>query len=118
MNTDKNYSDYTYRLIELVDEMNKSVENAKSVISQQLKLVEVIEHSEDKDMFNDFIKTLNVSTEDQKTKIADCELRAAQIQELIEMCKESEDAVHACSLILEGLGIMKAEDKFAADSKE
>lgn len=113
----KNYSDYTYRLIELIDEMNMSVENAEKVISQQLKLVEIVEASNEKEQFKEFIESLNASTNDQNEKVQDCKERIEKIKSLVELCK-NEIAIQSCSLLLEGLGIMKSEDKTDADKKE
>ena len=102
--------DYTYKFEELVDQMEESVTNAEKVINEQLELIKIVKKADEKEMFKQFTEQLQLSIDDQLTKVNDCKKRILLVKQIIEMCKNKETkdlAVKICCLLLEGLGLEK-----------
>ena len=112
--------DYTFKLDEVVDGMHSSVSNAEAVIEQQRHLVKVVKASKDSKDFEEFLVSLEADIKSQSTKVEDLKNRVVQIEELVKLCRADETkqvATVVCSLLLEGLGIMRPESKQTEESK-
>lgn len=102
---EENIESKVYRLEEMYDAMQASLENAKKVKSEQELLIEIIKNDEKHDIFEEFIK----SEEEQITQLAKqidvLSTRADQLRSAIDICKENEEIEKAMTLMLDALGV-------------
>lgn len=60
--------DFKYKLIELKDSMDEAIKNVMSVIDQQEELYKVINVSDKKEFFENFINEMSKNTENLKNQ--------------------------------------------------
>lgn len=94
------------RLIEMQEEMEKSIDNAKTVKSQQEKLVEILER-EAPEEFEDFIKGTKATIESMDDQIFRLSGRADQLYGVIEAAKDDVEVRLVIEDLVEALGLFR-----------
>lgn len=94
-----------YRMIEMLDAMKASLENAKKVKSEQELLIKVLKESEYVETFKEFIESEEKQNEDLGSQIMTLELRAELLEQAIDACKANTEIEKAMTLVLDALGV-------------
>ena len=79
-----------HMLDEMLDEMQKSIENAKTVKSQQEILVEIVEAAEDAEKFTDFVDGMKKQIENISKQIEQLQIKIEYTKAIISRCKKDE----------------------------
>lgn len=106
------FINYTYMLDEVIDEMERSIENVKEVKLHQSNLLEVIEADEKHD-WTDFIKNLKAADEEYDNQIESMKYKLECMKEARKYCKDL--SAYVVSMLLEGLGLANKEHKSVED---
>lgn len=113
------FINYSYKLIEMDDEITKSIENIDAVIAQQNELVKVIQkHPEDSKKFEFFIKSLNEQTSNLEQQKNVMQYRQDCLKQVLNVCAANEMSAYVVSMLLEGLGLENKEAKSIEERKE
>ena len=94
-----------YRMIEMLDAMKASLENAKKVKSEQELLIEVLKASEHVETFKEFIESEKEQNNELGSQITTLELRAELLEQAINACKANIEIEKAMTLVLDALGV-------------
>ena len=106
------FINYTYMLDEVIDEMERSIENVKEVKLHQNNLLEVIEADEKHD-WTGFIKNLKAADEEYDNQIESMKYKLECMKEARKYCKDL--SAYVVSMLLEGLGLANKEHKSVED---
>lgn len=106
------FINYTYMLDEVIDEMERSIENVKEVKLHQNNLLEVIEADEKHD-WTDFIKNLKEADEEYDKQVESMKYKLKCMKEARKYCKDL--SAYVVSMLLEGLGLANKEHKSVED---
>ena len=93
-----------YRLQEMVDEMIKSIDNAKKVKEEQKYLIEVLTKAEDEKL-ESLIKELNSQIESLNKQIETLNNRQIYIQKVVDVSNNNEEIKEVVNNLLLGLGV-------------
>lgn len=94
-----------YRMIEMLDAMKASLENAKKVKSEQELLIKVLKESEYIETFKEFIESEEKQNNELGSQIATLELRAELLGQAIDACKANTEIEKVMTLVLDALGV-------------
>lgn len=106
------FINYTYMLDEVIDEMERSIENVKEVKLHQNNLLEVIE-ADEKHNWTDFIKNLKEADEEYDKQVESMEYKLKCMKEARKYCTDI--SAYVVSMLLEGLGLANKEHKSVED---
>lgn len=108
-------TDKIYRIEEMIDSMNQSIENIDDVIAMQTKLIELVSNSEDFGPDDDFtvkLRESNANLVEQRQKLlAQC-AEAAALVSICETDPAYKDAVNAT------MSVFKIFDDGTAETTE
>lgn len=108
----KIYNDYTYRLVELKDELSKTILNIEDVKQQQLLLGDIIKKSEYHDKFSLFLEQSENQIKNLDNQVYILKQRVDLISKALDSIEKNGDVVkEPIFLLLEALGIFKPEEK-------
>ena len=79
-----------YMLDEMLSEMEKSIENAKTVKSQQERLIEIVNTAEDAERFKDFVDGMKTQIENISKQIEQLQIKIEYTKAVISRCKKDE----------------------------
>lgn len=107
-----NYTDYTFRLIELRDGVDSAIHNIKNVIAQQEKLNGIIEAHEDSEEFTLFLDESQKQIENYKNQLLVLNGRLEMLNNSITAIEAaSEETKEVVFNLFESLGIFNKEEK-------
>ena len=106
---DYEVKDYTYRLVELRDEMLSSIENAKKVNGQSALLNDIIEASDHKEEMQFFLDSSREQIENTEKQIESLNKRVALLDDAIAKLKDNAEGVELLSIVFDALGIFRNE---------
>lgn len=112
------YVNYGYKFTEMIDEIDTSIENANAVNAQQFELIVLLENSDKKEKFKEFIESLKGQTNDILNQVNKLKFRRQCLKEVEELCKTNPAASYAVSMLLEGLGLENQECKTVQERQE
>ena len=95
--------DNLYRLKEMLDEMKKSSANAIDVIEKQERLIAVLDKSEEREDFEEFIKAIKEQIDGTKEAVERLEKKIQLIESVLKAC-EDEDKKEIALNLMAGLG--------------
>ena len=95
--------DNLYRLKEMLDEMKKSSANAIDVIEKQERLIAVLDKSEEREDFEEFIKAIKEQIDGTKAAVERLEKKIQLIESVLKAC-EDEDKKEIVLNLMAGLG--------------
>lgn len=95
--------DNLYRLKEMLDEMKKSSANAIDVIEKQERLIAVLDKSEEREDFEEFIKAIKEQIDGTKEAVERLEKKIQLIESVLKAC-EDEDKKEIVLNLMAGLG--------------
>ena len=95
--------DNLYRLKEMLDEMKKSSANAIDVIEKQERLIAVLDKSEEREDFEEFIKAIKEQIDGTKEAVERLEKKIQLIESVLKAC-EDEDKKELVLNLMAGLG--------------
>lgn len=95
--------DNLYRLAEMLDEMKKSSANAIDVIEKQERLIAVLDKSEEREDFEEFIKAIKEQIDGTKEAVERLEKKIQLIESVLKAC-EDEDKKEIALNLMAGLG--------------
>lgn len=95
--------DNLYRLAEMLDEMKKSSANAIDVIEKQERLIAVLDKTEEREDFEEFIKALKEQIDGTKKAVERLEKKIQLIGSVLKAC-EDEDKKEIALNLMAGLG--------------
>lgn len=95
--------DNLYRLAEMLDEMKKSSANAIDVIGKQERLIAVLDKSEEREDFEEFIKAIKEQIDGTKEAVERLEKKIQLIESVLKAC-EDEDKKEIALNLMAGLG--------------
>ena len=95
--------DNLYRLAEMLDEMKKSSANAIDVIEKQERLIAVLDKSEEREDFEEFIKAIKEQIDGTKEAVERLEKNIQLIESVLKAC-EDEDKKEIVLNLMAGLG--------------
>ena len=95
--------DNLYRLAEMLDEMKKSSANAIDVIEKQERLIAVLDKSEEREDFEEFIKAIKEQIDGTKEAVERLERKIQLIGSVLKACEE-EDKKEIVLNLMAGLG--------------
>lgn len=98
---------YVYRFEEMTQSMEASIKNIDKVSNEQEKLIEVIENSEEKDFFEEFLNESKEQLQNLKVQKETISNRLVYINEFIDLCRNNEDANKALTLLVKGLNLFE-----------
>lgn len=96
-----------YRLVEMEESMNQSIDSAKRVLEQQNKLKEVLEKCEYAEEFESFLKDLDKNQEAMKNQIAELEGRVKKLDVVNEAIQKSETFDKLVDALIFAIGMFK-----------
>lgn len=96
----------TFLLEEMLDSMNKSIENAKKIREQQVLLIRVVEEhaSDELEEFIGETKKIQQNLDEQILKLSK---RANLVKYAIEAIQEDSQITKVITVLLEGLGVFE-----------
>lgn len=100
---------FTYRLVEMKDAMQKSLENCNDVLNQQKILVNVINDSTQAEMFKEFTEGLASSNERLSNQRAELATRIALLDKLLANAEKNEELQQHISTLCAALGIFSEQ---------
>ena len=109
-NKSTKFVNYFYVIKEMSEEVEKTTENLKTVIEGQEKLVNYLEASEDKAMFEGFINELKKGTENYKEQLRVLTYRLDITKTIISEFSDIKSML-LVSLLLEAIGAANKEAK-------
>lgn len=95
--------DNLYRLAEMLDEMKKSSANAIDVIEKQERLIAVLDKSDEREDFEEFIKAIKEQIDGTKEAVERLEKKIQLIESVLKAC-EDEDKKEIALNLMAGLG--------------
>ena len=95
--------DNLYRLKEMLDEMKKSSANAIDVIEKQERLIAVLDKSDEREDFEEFIKAIKEQIDGTKEAVERLEKKIQLIESVLKAC-EDEDKKEIVLNLMAGLG--------------
>ena len=95
--------DNLYRLKEMLDEMKKSSANAIDVIEKQERLIAVLDKSDEREDFEEFIKAIKEQIDGTKEAVERLEKKIQLIESVLKAC-EDEDKKEIALNLMAGLG--------------
>ena len=95
--------DNLYRLKEMLDEMKKSSANAIDVIEKQERLIAVLDKSEEREDFEEFIKAIKEQIDGTKEAVERLEKKIQLIESVLKACEDDDKKEIALNLMA-GLG--------------
>lgn len=95
--------DNLFRLEEMFDEMKKSSANAIDVIEKQERLIAVLDKSEEREDFEEFIKAIKEQIDGTKEAVERLERKIQLIGSVLKACEE-EDKKEIVLNLMAGLG--------------
>ena len=95
--------DNLFRLEEMFDEMKKSSANAIDVIEKQERLIAVLDKSEEREDFEEFIKAIKEQIDGTKEAVERLEKKIQLIGSVLKAC-EDEDKKEIVLNLMAGLG--------------
>ena len=95
--------DNLYRLKEMLDEMKKSSANAIDVIEKQERLIAVLDKSEEREDFEEFIKAIKEQIDGTKEAVERLEKQIQLIESVLMAC-EDDDKKEIVLNLMAGLG--------------
>ena len=95
--------DNLYRLKEMLDEMKKSSANAIDVSEKQERLIAVLDKSEEREDFEEFIKAIKEQIDGTKEAVERLEKKIQLIGSVLKAC-EDEDKKEIVLNLMAGLG--------------
>lgn len=98
---------YLYRFEEMKDAMEMSINNLDKVREQQNKLLELVENSEQKEYFTDFLEESKKQVETFEKQRSELQVKIALLVTLLDKCKENEEVEEAINILSEILGLFK-----------
>lgn len=111
-NVEKNYNDYTYRLVELKDEMTKAISNIKTVKAQQEVLCQIVEESNKAEFFKLFLQQSKEQLKNLDNQIETLTHRIELFERALKLIEEGNEEIReTTSLLLEALGVFNPEEK-------
>lgn len=98
-------NDYIYRLEEMKDEMNKSIENLKEVLKQDLHLIEVLNSIKDDKSISDLVTTLKEQHKSYESQLSVMTTKVNNLIVVINNCKADEKIKEQINNLIIALGI-------------
>lgn len=96
-----------YRLKEMLESMETSLENAKKVYAQQGKLTKLVETSDNEKEFEDFVKESNDQLENLDKQIQTLGKRINLLKEVIDKAEVNQKMAHVVESLLSVLGVFE-----------
>lgn len=96
-----------YRLVEMEESMNQSIDSAKRVLEQQNKLKEVLEKCEYAEEFESFLGDLDKNQKAMKNQIAELEARVEKLNVVNEAIQKSETFDKLVDALIFAIGMFK-----------
>lgn len=96
-----------YMLIEMKDNIANSIQNIENVITQQKKLIEIVEQSDSSEEFKDFISETNTQLETFAKQIETLKQKSEMLEAIIKKCIDNVDYDNFLTFVFEALGIQK-----------
>lgn len=100
-------NDYIYRFEEMKDAMEASINNLDRVKEQQAKLIELVENSEQKEFFNEFLEDSKKQQENFDKQREALQIKISLLATLLERCHNDSNAAEIVSMLSEILGLFK-----------
>lgn len=97
----------TYRLEEMVDAMEESLDNLKRITEQQKLLIKVVEESEESENFKEFIEDSKKQIENFVEQNEKLTLKKQSIEEIVSECKADAKTDSIVTNLLTALGIFQ-----------
>ena len=94
-----------YKFEEMADAMQKSIENIEKIVSQQVKLINVIENNNEDKSFDEFLVESKSQTEKLNEQLNVLKHRQETLLLVIKKCKEDEKCSEVLSLLSDALGM-------------
>lgn len=91
-------------LKEMLESMEKSCENLKEIVKQQLSLAEIIEASDKKEEFKTFVKDVRKNANEYTEQIKTLEKRMIEFDYVIGCCEKEDDIKDVVNTLLDALG--------------
>lgn len=104
-----------YRLAEMADAMQISIENAEKVATEQEALVEVLEKSESAEKFKELIEKCKEQVINIRQQIKVLVLRKSLLEQVVAACNEDNDIERIISMLLDGLAVFNKHTKESDD---
>lgn len=101
--------DILYRIEEMKDAMNNSIENINNVVSQQLTLTDIINSSDKKEEFENFIKDMEKQNEQLNVQKNVLIIRKELLSQVIERCKNDIEQSKTVSILAKAIGMFGEE---------
>ena len=99
--------DYTYRFEEMKDAMEASINNLDRVKEQQAKLIKLVENSDQKEFFAEFLEDSKKQQENFDKQREQLQIKIALLVTLLDKCKANKEIEEAIAILSEVLGLFK-----------
>lgn len=99
--------DYTYRFEEMKDAMEASINNLDRVKEQQAELIKLVENSEQKEFFAEFLEDSKKQQENFDKQREQLQIKIALLVTLLDKCKANKEIEEAVATLSEVLGLFK-----------
>ena len=99
--------DYTYRFEEMKDAMEASINNLDRVREQQAKLIKLVENSDQKEFFAEFLEDSKKQQENFDKQREQLQIKIALLVTLLDKCKANKEIEEAIAILSEVLGLFK-----------
>ena len=106
MKKEQKHETQCYRLVEMEESMNQSINSAKSVLAQQDRLKEVLS-KEEGDEFVSFVKDLEENQKMMKAQIAELEARVEKLHIVNDAVQQSETFDKLLDALIFAIGMFK-----------
>lgn len=103
----KTFVNYTYRLEELFTQLENTTNNILDVIKKQEMLIEIVEKSEEKKQFVEFINDMNKQIEDETRQLDIINKRITSLRSVLFTLKNNDTIAEFLSELSDALGIFE-----------
>lgn len=97
----------TYRLVEMSESIQDSIDNIGKVVEEQSALVEVVKASKDSNRFENFIDGLNTQKTEFGKQIETLTKKKNLLDEIVTECTNNKDLDSYITMLLDALGVFE-----------
>lgn len=102
---------FTCRIEELIESAKEAIETLTKTISDQAKIIDVIETSSEAEYFADFVEGLKEATKNYVHQQEVLESRLEVLNRIVDKLETSEEAVTFLADLNEGLGLFPTKEE-------
>lgn len=94
-----------YRLIEMYESMNESIQNVEKVKEEQTLLIDVLEKCDESDKFEELIDQLKQQLENLNEQLSTLKFRTSRLNEVNTLVDTRQDCADVVNALIDAFGL-------------